>query len=1204
MNLTRTSWSNGWNPSMDAVNGDPSALLRMDNLQLDEEGVLSLVRGIQQLNNSGLGDYVSDIYSKVINAQEVIWAGLNGLGLNVVRSKNGNFSDAVNVASGNARTVFGDCLGQVLICAGTARKKDDGTIVNNLGITFMSDGPGIIVNAQPTLDMTGGTWESLEGHDASLFDTSYHENVDVTTLRGVIRMKYAGPVNTYFIGDSPQPHPENDIFYFLVQPQDTSAFTSFRVEVVLDDDFDNPQNYFWIDFPLDTSTQYLLGIDVQSKLSAKRSDFTRQGSDTTLDWNHVTAIRFIANGNVDAGFLIGEMQFAGGIKGVLNGAYEYLIVFVNNNGVYQAKSEVTPVSGTQVVLNGSVNIYPGDVSDIDAQVNEAWIFRRSVNVPRTDGPFNGPNQAVPTTNPNIPVTGLNDWYRVAVTKPGVAIDDNTSDTDALLLDITANPFLQSIQNVPDTIIGMEGLFNERMLYLTTNTVLLGDQLNPDAIDQRYTLRASGDNTEKNLFIKRLTNNVLILGTTKNLYEVSGTLLVLPDGTIDATFINLGEAYPPICSDIAAADGAIFYTASDGIRVTTGSNSTKVSPQLDLLFQGLNRHGVPSVSIIPNNNARYPMAIAKGKLHVGIPTSDGDRRLFVYDLKRSTWRLRINDPEAIYATQSDRLLLGFGYNQNIYELDRGLGVTDSSGSLIQGQTFYFQTIFDANQQPRNRKDTFTLKVICDTGGVSVDVYIGKDNDTEMMTFLGSINSPGMNTSYFPLDGFSLGFRYALRINANGAPVSNLPTVFKLYECTIEYDPRPEQLDYLRIPNTNLSSYSRKRVTAFAYVIDTLGNEITFTPYIDNAPGVSELFNTVTKLTHVTYFDSEVIGTDIGGIFSGGVFEYYGVNLDETVSEKLPTPTRFLIIPNNDYGTPNRKRHTSYKFQINTRGEDVVFTPRLDGVNYSSAIFNTTEKRVVEYFFDTTLGDIIGIDIGGKLDSTTLTPFEFYGVITPQQVETLPSRLEFFRIPNTNYGAAAKKRIRTIPIIIDTYGRNVTFTPIVDGVLQGNSTVLNTTGKTTAYHYFINDVFGTDFGGQLSCDEGPFEFYELGTPENVEVLPVPKKFDQIGPARFDKIGKIFTLRIRLIQTGVTTSIPLTIYGDDSPTLADNENPRYIVNIPVVPNMDKVYEVQLPKSINSDIARFVLGPVNDPFHRYDIAARVATSGMFSDSKWMPLK
>ncbi len=341
--------------------------------------------------------------------------------------------------------------------------------------------------------------------------------------------------------------------------------------------------------------------------------------------------------------------------------------------------------------------------------------------------------------------------------------------------------------------------------------------------------------------------------------------------------------------------------------------------------------------------------------------------------------------------------------------------------------------------------------------------------------------------------TLGFRYALQLS----DVAGVFT-FKLYEYTIEYEPRPEQVDYMRILPTNAGTISRKRWTTYAFVIDTLGNSITFTPYLDNvAWGTNSIVQHGTKLTHIFYFQSEAIATDIGGILSGGVFEFYGLNLEESVSEKLPAPTKFLVIPPNNYGTPNRKRHTSYKFQLLSRGSDVVFTPIVDGTSHSPSTYNTSTKKTVDYFFPQSDGDVIGVDIGGTLSGSS--PFEYYGTITPQTIETLPDRLEYFRIPNSNFGLAARKRIRSISLVLDTRGNTVTYTPYVDGSSFGSSTNFTTSGKLTVFHYFTSDVVGTDFGGtlQISSGTGYFEFYGIGTPENVEPLPQPCEYYIIPP-----------------------------------------------------------------------------------------------------------
>ena len=124
MNLTKQNWPGGWNPSQSEINGDPNSLLRMDNLQMDETGSTSLVKGITQIGS--FPTYVADIYSKIIGAQEAIWVGLDVDGSAILRSLSGTFTDTVTVCNGNSRNVFGDCLGQVLCISGNVAVKDNG----------------------------------------------------------------------------------------------------------------------------------------------------------------------------------------------------------------------------------------------------------------------------------------------------------------------------------------------------------------------------------------------------------------------------------------------------------------------------------------------------------------------------------------------------------------------------------------------------------------------------------------------------------------------------------------------------------------------------------------------------------------------------------------------------------------------------------------------------------------------------------------------------------------------------------------------------------------------------------------------------------------------------------------------------------------------------------------------------------------------
>lgn len=182
------------------------------------------------------------------------------------------------------------------------------------------------------------------------------------------------------------------------------------------------------------------------------------------------------------------------------------------------------------------------------------------------------------------------------------------------------------------------------------------------------------------------------------------------------------------------------------------------------------------------------------------------------------------------------------------------------------------------------------------------------------------------------------------------------------------------------------------------------------------------------------------------------------------------------------------------------------------------------------------------------------------------------------------------------------------------LVGDAIILTESAARTSQS--LGDSSGasgsTDTSGQFEEGGGVnssgfciFEFYEMEHPEQVEILPVPKKYDQLGPMRFDKIAKIFGFRIRLIMNGTTQTMPYEIYGDDSPTAKPGYSQLlFRGNFQVRPGTDYVYEIQLPKSVNSDIVRLVFGPTADSFHRYDVLMKIHQSGMQGNARWIPIK
>lgn len=1079
--LVREAWSKGWTPGSDENGGDPTGLLRMDNCKLDSFGSLTLEKGFINVGGPYSGP-VHSIFSHTFDGGKYRFVGA-GADVWV------NSEVMVSGAGSSGRANFSAALGDVFVSSGTQKKKFEyGGGVFNWGVETPLRPVAIDVFSDVL---------PLELNFSVVEGTPLGTNQgypDSTTLRVVWFSGAGGDYTAMPLGGIAT---DEDIFSFQYLCGETNVLEKVRVEVQLGtSDQSGVRNYYWAEWQhnIDQVT-FVEGDHTLSTLQIKRGDFTREGDDTSLNWTNVAGVRVtcILNGlsSTTDGSLrddqtISDFQWTGGSEQPINGTdIQYIQINARNNGHYVAKSAVGPASPPKSVINARIILRPDDSSD--PQINRIYLYRRGGSIPR---------------GPQFSDTGLAYYYQIfeinlenstatgadgRVQSYGGSVTDNVSNTDAHNLGIIANLNTKSVHDIDDEFVSIiDGIYSDRMIIASSSQIYISESGNPDAIDIPHSIKLSGDFTERILWLSKVAAQVFLAGTEKNIYEISGPLTQLPDGSIDVNIRPLGEAHPPISYDRCLDSGLVFYRANDGWRSTNGGASQLISFSLNTLFRGNNRYGVAAAATYASG-AAYPCAIYKGQLYTSNILVDGSRPLFIYDLSLQYWRLHYTNPISLYVEEDGTLLGGYGDDFHLKQLD--IGTQIEGNDPAHGQKIFIQTVFDDNGLPRNRKDAYTLRVLMDTGGGTVNVYLSGDNGG--YEIVGTATRNGEYEYFFDLfapftQKFGLGFKYSLLLIGD-----NLST-FKLTKFTIEYDPRPELVTALRIPQSNLGSYSRKRITNFAFVIDTLDHIADFQLYVDNqAFGDKVPVQINGKNTFIYYLTEECVGTDFGGILQirpenpEGAFEFYGLNLEEITSEKLPTPVKWLRIPGDNYGTPNRKRHSSYKFEINTRGAAVRFTPQIDGIEYASKIYNTSRKQTVEYFFTV---DTIGIDIGGILESVDDTPFEFYGVIRPQDIETLPPRLCEFRIPDTNYDTPNRKRHTSYKFQINTNGMPVRFLPILDGVYGPPTTFTTAQRQTVEYFFTQPDTVSIDIGGELfSQTEIPFEFYKVVTPQHIEVLP---------------------------------------------------------------------------------------------------------------------
>lgn len=1373
-NLGSDNFSLGWIPSEDAVRGRANGLVRMDNLCLDEDNSVQLTRGTLKASTTQFAADPVSVYSKEFAGVKHRYVGL-GSGV-VVKDvgEAGAFSTVVASVNGAVDTAYGATLGQVLVCTGEEKKKDDGTYIRNLGIPTPA-APSVVINEKYSLDVFDPTELTVEE------GTLVTQNAQILDIEGDSEtfriVAYTGAKDLTAIQNGvTDTHSAADQFTLWVKPHDSTRVQRVRIECLLetpsgtDEHISNLYRFEW-DFQRNLELLNK-GIDQDIGLTCERQDFAKVGFDSSLGWADVRRIRIIIENATVQDVGIQDLIIEGG-RGSLTGTYTYLQVNVFNNGKYEAKSVAGPSTSDLVLDHQFTKITPDAPSGFASvgnlnETNKIYIYRRNEDIG-------------------------GDYTLVAIREDLSEFIDNVSDNDAAegidghtIENIIANLFLEDL---PDNIVDLVPNYFRRTIYITADNIKVSDLDNPDAIDSRFALDTSGESSEVNLWAIKVSESSLLVGTTVDIYNITGTLAVLSDGTPDVRIRALGINPPPISEARAVYSGGVVYMSGSGWQLLSGTQNTSILGSTRLLYQGHTRYDIQPVLIGGDNQVNYDCVVLHNKLFTTVTLADGvNRRMYVYDFLKQYWYPYFLNPVALFKEEDDTLLATFTGADDYYLriLDVGSVLdgepTDAVGAY---QTHYLQTCYLDNNQPNNRKDQSVLKVYADTGNEPTTIEVSYDGKLDTWISLGSFQFDGPtihNISLSTTDA-NLGKSFALRI-------TGATREFKFYYWNIVYEPRPEQVNYLRvpptnfgiagrkrfydlpfsldalgnnftvtpyldgniltantetfggsntkdfytiamrnetighelgidiqvegnnvvefyelitprhteqlpdlsrwyrIPYTNLNTPARKRFVRIALVIDTRGKDISFTPLVDTISLPTEVFNTNKKETVIYYVKSEVVGTDLGGILDGGEtpFEFYGWDSDETITEALPAPAKFIYactdfgtasrkrfsrnsfvcnprggsisfepildgvrqgpktfsgnrkqtfnyfyfedktfvdfcyevialsdepfefyqiirpeiletlpepvkfyrIPRTNLNTDARKRFIAFAFFLNTRGHDVRFTPYVDGVAQSqTTVFNTTSETTCIHYFES---ETIGHDIGGNLetvDGDNALAFEFYGINFDDTVsEKVPGPAKYLVVPPENIGVAGRKRVRTIPLIINTRGGTVRFTPTVDGVSYASSDHVSTE-KRTLLHYFETDSFGIDYGGTLeSTDDTPFEFYGFGQFENVQTLPVGKKFDQVGPVEYVRRAWMRRIRVRMVHTG--TNFTFRIF--------DKDTQIYSAVVSTTANIEKDYDIPLEKGVQGSIFRIEIQS-SDVFHRYYVDAWISQSGGQTD-------
>lgn len=883
----------GWCPSDDPVNGRPNGLLQMDNLELDKNGALQLSGGTAKIWGP-YSAYAHTLFSRYINNIRYDYAACNDGSV---------YRSGTSIATGGDQwnAAFGTAFNFVLICSGSKRFKDNGSTLVNLGVGAPTVAPTIsVTNVNASTVIIGTYVSSLAIHAGSYVVISSSYIQCTTNVNGIFAVQTYPPPSTpidctQFSSVGCSGTATEDDFVIINGYAPSYKGMSIEFDVLLqggDSSGDPPTDFYSFSIQdLSLDNNIFDSVTGAFTLNIKRSDFQVVGSGL-YDWSKTYGFRLVVNNGQNAtsminiwGAIMGDnvFEFRGSTSAQF-GTYQYMQVNVNDTGSYLAKSQMGPPSNP-VVLNG-VSAFITYQLPTDPQVNRVWIFR-------TGGNLGGIWYRVATVN--APFTGP---YQVW---------DCSSDQYALELNIFYNVNLISIASTSiDKVFDIIGPIQGRWFYFTTNFMYPSEINDPDLVDPSIAVRICGSTSELFMWARAVSASVILVGTSVECYLLTGTFSTFPDGTVDIYYQSLGVKFPPITYDAVSYGGAVYYLGSDGWRMvlptsfgttySSQNNQLLVVPNTDRLYRGETcyAYNPPNLQFRPGFT-RFPVTIGRNKLWCFV---EGTGRIEIYDFLRQYWhntQYFLGDVSAATTTQDGKILAAF-YNDKML---REVGTYPNK--LIDGvtqQTFKAFLPYKDNGKPRQRKDTYTFKTKCwlSTGSMNLTIY---DESSNAIHVSNPIIAPALSEQFLDLSTYY-------------TPTGILPKSYlielvgtsdeaNIEDVSIDYDPRPIPLTFLRIYPNNLGSATQKRMRTWPLVIDTLGNTVVFTPSVDNVAYPPVTFISNYKKTLFYYFVSDAFGIDYGGtlqVLQPGEMEVWDTGmgggaggLNTNIVQNLPISTQF-------------------------------------------------------------------------------------------------------------------------------------------------------------------------------------------------------------------------------------------------------------------------------------------------------------------------
>lgn len=787
--IVQQNFTRGWCPSHDAEKAPPGSYLRGINLVLDDLGVPVLRGPLDNIDQLGEGP-VLRIFDHFKDSDR----------FRVVHSGGEVFVNGSNVAkAGDRPAAIGSMFGKAFICSSEGNKVFDPNTssARTLGLLKPTAAPGLagISGVKLTLalcdatDSPAGTFiESTIGSETS---KPGHDNVagsaliaaTSTQLRGVYQRIFASVTNLSGIpedivqlyvfvqepkllksislaidcGSSADPlvlFAEDYFSYDFISGQDQVVALpegTSALEDAPEAEFDDRRRIIFRKEERRTKQVNFSSNNLQAgwnKLQVPRGGMSRIGNTPGRGWSTCQAVKVSITlqpsditGAVTTNIVgVDDIQIIAG-PGGFSGKYFAIFsrAFMDTDNLYETESGLSPISAAAEVDKGTLLV---------------------------SGLSGGDYRKVYISG------GLLDGFYFAGNAFGSSFTADTSDLDLLIADI--KPPLARLIDPPEGIIDIVGPFKDRLFYVAEDYIYPSQRNQPETFCFRIRV---GDTSQKTLFAVPAFNGVTI-GTNKTLHRLSGDGDELPDKTVSFRLEDLNESDPPVCNAVFVDEGGskLVYMAGNSPRVSTGSGSTPLRGDTDLLWKDQPRYGVNGFQ----PTFQYA-AIAIAHNVVTFLPGIGSGRLIRYDQRLDRWYLHTYaNPQDGFSTlyrDRDGILVAGGF-------DGSINVVDSLTGHELVEVDLLLPILD-DGSPGTMKDPFDFQLNCATNGrrVTVDFFINR-SDEKVARFKANGATNGDSVpSFTQLDRLPA-FRQIQ------VAMSGKFRQFRLQNYALSYRPRPE------------------------------------------------------------------------------------------------------------------------------------------------------------------------------------------------------------------------------------------------------------------------------------------------------------------------------------------------------------------------------------------------------------------------------